>query len=295
MLFKVDFEKAFDSVRWDYLDDLLKMFGFGNKWRGWINGCLKSAMGSVLVNENLTSEFKFHKGLKHGDPLSPFLFIMIMESLHLSFRRVIDAGLFSSISINNTLTISNLFYADDAVFVGKWDIKLMGIGVRTEEVDLAANIVGCSTFSSPFTHLGVKVGGIMSRIKSWDKVTSKEFFNGFDGSERKLAMISWNKVLAYKRYGGLGVSSFFAFNRALIFKWIWRFLTQGSSLWARLIKAIYGDKGAIDSFDSISRHSPWLDIIRESSTLSNRGSVWMHPSSAAFSFPAKGTKREAEI
>ncbi|GKA90830.1 RNA-directed DNA polymerase, eukaryota [Tanacetum coccineum] len=119
MLFKVDFEKAFDSVRWDYLDDLLKMFGFGNKWRGWINGCLKSAMGSVLVNGNPTSEFKFHKGLKHGDPLSPFLFIMIMESLHLSFRRVMDADLFYSISINNTLTISNLFYADDDVFVGK--------------------------------------------------------------------------------------------------------------------------------------------------------------------------------
>ncbi|GKA90831.1 hypothetical protein Tco_0812701 [Tanacetum coccineum] len=199
----------------------------------------------------------------------------------------------------------------------------MGIGVRTKEVDLAANIVGCSTFSSHFTHLGVKVGGIMSRIKSWDKVTSKvslrlskwklktlsirgrltliksvlssislyhmsifkvskgvlnhmesirrNFFNGFDGSERKLAMISWNKVLGSKRYSGLGVSSFFAFNRALIFKWIWQFLTQGSSLWARFIKAIYGDKGAIDSFDSISRRSPWLDIIRESSTLSNRG------------------------
>nr|GEV23574.1 putative reverse transcriptase domain-containing protein [Tanacetum cinerariifolium] len=46
MVFKVDFEKAFDYIRWDYLQDILKMFGFGDKWCSWINGCLKSAMGS---------------------------------------------------------------------------------------------------------------------------------------------------------------------------------------------------------------------------------------------------------
>nr|GEU43822.1 reverse transcriptase domain-containing protein [Tanacetum cinerariifolium] len=45
MIFKVDFQKAFDSVRWDYLDDVLKSFDFGDKWRGWIFGCLDSAMG----------------------------------------------------------------------------------------------------------------------------------------------------------------------------------------------------------------------------------------------------------
>ncbi|GJV92652.1 RNA-directed DNA polymerase, eukaryota [Tanacetum coccineum] len=82
MAFKVDFEKAFDSIRWDYLQDILKIFGFGDKWCGWINGCLNSAMGSVLVKRSPTSEFQFHKGLKQGDPLSPFLFILIMESLH---------------------------------------------------------------------------------------------------------------------------------------------------------------------------------------------------------------------
>ncbi|GJX14049.1 RNA-directed DNA polymerase, eukaryota [Tanacetum coccineum] len=123
MFFKVDFEKAFDSIRWDYLDDVLRIFGSGNKWRGWISGCLKSARGSVLVNGSPTSEFQFHKGLKHGDPLSPFLFILVMESIHLSFKRVMYAGLFSCIAINNSLTISNSFYADDAFFVGKWDMS----------------------------------------------------------------------------------------------------------------------------------------------------------------------------
>nr|GEY02973.1 RNA-directed DNA polymerase, eukaryota, reverse transcriptase zinc-binding domain protein [Tanacetum cinerariifolium] len=121
MVFKVDFEKAFDSIRCDYLDDLLKSFGLGDKWRGWISGCLKSAKGSVLVNGCPTSEFQFHRGLKQGDPLSPFLFILIMESLHLSLKKVMKAGLFTGISLDNSLTISHLFYADDSIFVGKWD------------------------------------------------------------------------------------------------------------------------------------------------------------------------------
>ena len=54
MIFKVDFEKAYDSVRWDYLDDVLNKFGFGSKWRDWIHNCLHSSKGSILVNGSPT-------------------------------------------------------------------------------------------------------------------------------------------------------------------------------------------------------------------------------------------------
>ncbi|GKE22856.1 RNA-directed DNA polymerase, eukaryota [Tanacetum coccineum] len=86
----------------------------------WIQECLNSAMGSILVNGSPTSEFKFSKGLKQGDPLSPFLFILIMESLHLSFNNVVNAGLYNGIQIDESLNLSHLFYADDVIFVGKW-------------------------------------------------------------------------------------------------------------------------------------------------------------------------------
>ncbi|GJU36550.1 RNA-directed DNA polymerase, eukaryota [Tanacetum coccineum] len=178
-VFKVDFEKAFDSIRLDYLEDVLKKFSFGDKWCGWINCFLKSAMRSVLVNGSPTSEFQFYKGLKQGDPLSPFLFILIMESLHLSFKKVMNAGMFVGNPLDNSVTVSHLFDADDAIFVGKWDTsnintilkvlkcfhmasglkinlhksKLMVIGVHSEEVEIAARYMGCATFSTPFTHL----------------------------------------------------------------------------------------------------------------------------------------------
>ncbi|GJS23933.1 RNA-directed DNA polymerase, eukaryota [Tanacetum coccineum] len=349
MIFKVDFEKAFDSVRWDFLDDLLGKFGFGSKWRGWIKGCLNSARGSILVNGSPTPEFKFFKGLKQGDPLSPFLFILVMESLHFSFSQIINAGFFKGIRIDNSLTLSHLFYADDAVFIGKWDkfnlitivnmlkcfflvsglkinihkSKLMGIGVSHEEVISAANFIGCSTLSKPFTYLGVKVGDYNSRSSSWEEIIDKisvrlskwklkslsiggrltliksvlssmplyhmsiykvpigvlnklesirrNFFNGAEKNDRKLSMFGWKKVLASKHKGGLGVSSFFAVNRALLFKWIWRFYSHDSSLWSRFIKAMYGDHGCIDSPGTLIRNSPWSIIIKEVAALSLKG------------------------
>ncbi|GJV87008.1 RNA-directed DNA polymerase, eukaryota [Tanacetum coccineum] len=167
MIFKIDFEKASDSVRWAYLDVALNNFGFGSKWCSWIQVCLNSAMGSILVNGSPTSKFKFSKGLKQGDPLSPFLFILIMESLHLSFNNVVSDGLYISILIDDSLILSYLFYAGDVIFVGKWNLsnlstivnvlkwfyfasgfkinlpksKLMGIG---EVMDSAARAIGCT-------------------------------------------------------------------------------------------------------------------------------------------------------
>nr|GEV20640.1 RNA-directed DNA polymerase, eukaryota [Tanacetum cinerariifolium] len=321
-IFKIYFEKAFDSVRWDYLNVVLNNFGFGPKWRSWIQGYLYSAMGSILVNGSLTSEFKFSKGLKHGDPLSPFLFILIMESLHVSFNNVVNDGLYNGIHIDDSLSLSHLFYVDDVIFVGKWNLstivnvlewfhlalglkinlyksKIMGIGIPHDVVALAARSTGCSTLHTPFKYLKVKLGGIMSRLSSEDDVVAKlssrlskwklkplsiggyltliksvlsssplyymssfkvpkgllnkmettlrNFFNGVENAEKKMSLIYWNKILASKKNGALGVSSFFSFNRTLLFKWIWRFSAKGFSLWSRFITAIYNVRGALDN------------------------------------------------
>ncbi|GJY73349.1 RNA-directed DNA polymerase, eukaryota [Tanacetum coccineum] len=120
MFFKVDFAKAYDSVRWDYLLDILHAFGFGPNWCRWIRGTFTSSMASILVNGSPTSEFPFCCGLKQGDPLAPYLFILIMESLHISFSRVVDDGLFKGFQLHGSVNISHLFYADDAMFIGEW-------------------------------------------------------------------------------------------------------------------------------------------------------------------------------
>nr|GEY49049.1 RNA-directed DNA polymerase, eukaryota [Tanacetum cinerariifolium] len=67
----------------------------------------------------------------------------------------------------------------------------------------------------------------------------RNFFNGSQEGEKKIAWVKWSNVLAPKTHGGLGVFSFFALNRALLAKWVWRFLSHDNSLWYRVISDIY--------------------------------------------------------
>lgn len=64
LLFKVNFEKAFDSLNWEYLDFVLEQMGFGNNWHSWIYGCLISYRASVIINGSPTKEFDITKGVR---------------------------------------------------------------------------------------------------------------------------------------------------------------------------------------------------------------------------------------
>nr|GEW70555.1 RNA-directed DNA polymerase, eukaryota, reverse transcriptase zinc-binding domain protein [Tanacetum cinerariifolium] len=97
------------------------------------------------------------------------------------------------------------------------------------------------------------------------------FSHGVDPSVRKLMLVKWNNVLASKGMGGLGVSSFYAFNRAFIFKWVWRFCTQDNSIWTKVIKALHSEEGNLDWPTTAKFPSNWLDIIRSFSNLYNNG------------------------
>ena len=94
--------------------------GFGKLWCAWIMELLHSAKASVLVNGSPTDEFQIQRGLRKGDPLSPFLFILVMEGLHVALRKAHNASMFHGISISE-IDISHLFYADDVNLMSNWD------------------------------------------------------------------------------------------------------------------------------------------------------------------------------
>ncbi|GKA94315.1 RNA-directed DNA polymerase, eukaryota, reverse transcriptase zinc-binding domain protein [Tanacetum coccineum] len=97
------------------------------------------------------------------------------------------------------------------------------------------------------------------------------FFNGVEQNGKKQVWVKWSKVLASKENGGLGVSSFYALNRALLFKWVWHFRTQPSSIWTQVIQGIHGVEGKLGK--QVNNHHPslWLDIVKEVHNLQNQG------------------------
>nr|GEW26261.1 RNA-directed DNA polymerase, eukaryota [Tanacetum cinerariifolium] len=223
MVFKVDFAKAYDFVRWDYLMDVLKSFGFRDKWCSWIKGSLLASMASVLVNGSPTAEFQFFRGLKQGDPLAPYLFIFVMDSLHLSFSRTVDVGIFKGIQIGKDITLSHLFYADDAVFIGEWS---------DENLSRILHVLHCFTLAS-----GLKINVPKSVLSSMEAIR-RNFFYGSPEADKNITWVKWSKVLAAKQFGGLGVSSLFSLNRALLMRWV----RSGTSLWRTITSEVNGLK-----------------------------------------------------
>ncbi|XP_071719407.1 uncharacterized protein [Rutidosis leptorrhynchoides] len=251
VIFKVDFEKAFDSINWEFLMEVMKCMGFGVKWRRWIMACIKSASISILVNGSPTKEFSLERGIRQGDPLSPFLFLLASEGLNIMTKVTTARGRVST---------------DDTIFLGEWSsenvinfqnllkcfeltsgLKVnfhksflfgIGVGVGVDEVRNVASILGSQVGSLPFTYLGLPIGAKMKNLKNWNPVIDKI----------KGRLSSWK--MRTMSFGGR--------------LWWWRFYTEADALWAKIIRSIYGpcgglglDSGSIRSLNP----STWRDIL----------------------------------
>ena len=110
LLFKVDFEKAYDSIDWGYLQEVMRKMGFPTLWRKLIKECVGSATASILVNGSPTDEFPLGRGLRQGDPLSPFLFLLAAEGFNVLMKALSENNLFSGYTVGSSdpVTVSHL-------------------------------------------------------------------------------------------------------------------------------------------------------------------------------------------
>ncbi|XP_023738428.1 uncharacterized protein LOC111886414 [Lactuca sativa] len=278
--------------------------------------------------------------VRRGDPLSPFLFIIEVEGLHIAFESAKEKGIFKGIQLpHRDPVIFHLQYANDVIFMGSWATentknlirilrcfelssglkinmsksKLYGFGVQNCELELVARSFNHSIGSLPFTYLGLPVGASMARVTHWKPIIEKfqaklsrwkastllfggrltlckvvlsslgsfyfsiymapikviksleriqmMFFWGGCLESRKMAWIAWDKILAAKEKGGLGVGSLKAQNLALLGKWWWRFRKQPDSIWALVIKAIHGPNGGVSRPMATKRRSGcWVQL-----------------------------------
>ena len=114
LLCKLDIEKAYDHVNWNYVIAVMDKMGFSSKWLGWIRWCISTVRFSVLVNDSPFGFFGSSRRLRQRDPLSSYLFILVMEILSYLISRANDGGFIESFRVkegnNAGVEVSHLFF-----------------------------------------------------------------------------------------------------------------------------------------------------------------------------------------
>ena len=130
---KLDMSKAYDRVEWKFLEDMLVKFGFSVGFVDIVMRCVSTASFAVLVNGQPSREFLPSRGLRQGDPLSPFLFIICAEGLSALLRDAEQRKVIHGVKVGRYVDpISHLFFADD---------NFLFIRANEEEVDTVLDIL----------------------------------------------------------------------------------------------------------------------------------------------------------
>lgn len=113
-LMKIDIAKAFDTINWPYLFQLLEHLGFSRRWINWISLILSSASTKIILNGSPGRRICHARGLRQGDPLSPLLFVIAMEALNALIRTAENSSVLGPLDCK--VKERAFFYADDMVF-----------------------------------------------------------------------------------------------------------------------------------------------------------------------------------
>lgn len=114
---KLDMNKAYDRINWVFLVEVLRKMGFSSKWVNLISQCISTVSFSILVNGERSEMFQPKCGIRQGDPLSLYLFILVSQALSSALVRFNSNQICRGVAISTgSPRVSHLFFADDSFF-----------------------------------------------------------------------------------------------------------------------------------------------------------------------------------
>ncbi|KAL8156575.1 hypothetical protein AgCh_001610 [Apium graveolens] len=112
---KLDVSKAYDRVNWNYLNNRMEQMGFASKWISWIMLCVQTVSYSISFNGSQIGPVNPNRGLRQGDPLSPYLFLLCVEGLSFLLTKVVENGKIHGCQSNaHAPSVTHLLFADDS-------------------------------------------------------------------------------------------------------------------------------------------------------------------------------------
>ncbi|XP_056698010.1 uncharacterized protein [Spinacia oleracea] len=273
-LLKEDIRKAYDTVEWGFIEEVMLELGFPPFFVQLIMTCLSTTRYSIFINGEPTELIQPHRGLRQGDPLSPLLFTLCMNYFSRSMKAVGEYPQFRFHTRCRTLQLNHLCFADDLLMFCKGELHsvallLEGFKIFSDTTGLQANpskssvyccgieehtklnigtINGFTFGTLPFRYLGVPISTrklqagecdllvdkMVSRIKIW---SSRHL--SFAGRTHRPGPISWNNLCGSKTQGGLGFRNLAWWNQAAVGKLAWAISQKQDNLWVKWVHAIY--------------------------------------------------------
>ncbi|XP_020245193.1 uncharacterized protein LOC109823321 [Asparagus officinalis] len=273
IMLSLDIKKAFDTINWNFLNDMLTGLGFPEKMINWIMVCISSPKFSISLNGTLHGYFKGKRGLRQGDPLSPYLFILGMEYLSRSLDMLQEDRSFKYHPRCSELKITHLIFADDLLLLSKGDLlsvrklfkcfkdfsDVSGLQANHEKSRIFYGGVDEEFKSTITTFLGFPEGRL-EIIKSialgiqiyWqsnyllprkvlqkiDDMSRDSLWGKYDQAHKN-PLVSWDKVCLNKRNGGLGIFSAAIWNMAATLNILWNIHVKKENLWIKWIHGTY--------------------------------------------------------
>ncbi|XP_048502988.1 uncharacterized protein LOC125498759 [Beta vulgaris subsp. vulgaris] len=226
---KVDLRKAYDSLNWALLKELLRALNFHPRFIDWVMICVSSTTFTLSINEGLCGFFKGRKGIRQGDPMSPLLFVLAMEYFSRIMWLMSKKPKLSFHSRCTQLKINHLIFVDDLMLFCKGDIQSTVLMRRA----LIAFAEVSGLHASPkktAIYFGNVPNETQSRIAY--RISKRAFL--WEGKEymNKPPPIAWSKVCMPRKNGGLGLRDCVVWNYAAVGKYVWQVYIKERDWWS---------------------------------------------------------------
>ncbi|KAJ9557115.1 hypothetical protein OSB04_011729 [Centaurea solstitialis] len=263
--FKIDIRKAYDMVSWDFLFNMLKGFGFHIALIRWLKEMIATPSFSISLNGEVSGFFKGARGIRQGDPLSPYLFTLVMEGFSLLFKRCIaEAADFGYHNGCAELDITHLCFADDLFVFTYGDVNSVEVLKKALFLFAKHSGVPLSPVTLKVADYGILISKVKSRIGNWKakflsfggrkqlvvsvlqslqlywmaiflfpsavvhslEALFRDFLWAHGNLSRGKCKVAWDLVCRPLKNGGLGFKRLATWNRALLVKHLWDIATR---------------------------------------------------------------------
>ncbi|KAL6549238.1 hypothetical protein OROHE_009083 [Orobanche hederae] len=198
---KLDISKAYDRVEWNYLRSILNTMNFPTRFVELLMRCVSTARFSFVVNGKVYGNLTPSRGLRQGDPLSPFLFVLCAQGLSSMLSNSHNLNLFTGIRVaQNAPTLSHLFFTDDSLLLLKVEkdglrqvqkildqyakasgqlinldksAAVLSPNCNQDKIDLLQNIMGIKTVAEHSFYLGLPIFSVQKKRLQFDFLREK--------------------------------------------------------------------------------------------------------------------------